>query len=249
VNPEQFYTGLVAELYAPLRSGTSDAELYRRFVVDHGEPGLELGCGDGDPILALRAAGLDVDGVDSSDDMLERCTRRAAERGVTVSVYRQLMQELDLPRRYRSVYVAGGTFTVLPDDEAGLATLRAIARNLEPGGAVLIPLWVPPATPPESFGQPRVAEVADGTVISVAVVAETRDARARTRTTMLRYERHRPAGPVEVVERPWLIHWYTPDGFARLAELAGLLVVSSTDDDTGRPASEKSGDFTVILRR
>src|SRR6478735_4388662 len=49
VDPADFYTGLVAELYAPLRSGTPDADRYVRFVREHGEPALELGCGDGDP--------------------------------------------------------------------------------------------------------------------------------------------------------------------------------------------------------
>ncbi|WP_407061585.1 methyltransferase domain-containing protein [Actinomadura napierensis] len=40
---------------------------------------MELGCGDGDPLLELRRRGLDVDGVDSSADKLERLGRRARE--------------------------------------------------------------------------------------------------------------------------------------------------------------------------
>ena len=40
-----FYTGLVADLYRPLRSGNPDPEVYERFITKHGEPALELGCG------------------------------------------------------------------------------------------------------------------------------------------------------------------------------------------------------------
>jgi hypothetical protein len=247
VDPADFYTGLVAELYAPLRSGTADPERYLQFVRRHGEPALELGCGDGDPILDLRAAGLDVDGVDSSADMLDRCALRAAQRGVTVTTYCQRMEELELPRRYASVYIAGGTFTVLPDDAAGLSALRSISAHLLPTGAVLVPLWVPPVTPDEELGVARVAQQPDGSTISVAVLSETRDPTVRTRTSLLRYERHHTDGTVEALERAWVIHWYTPTDFAALAAAAGLLVVSCVDEDTAEPAAEDASDFVVVL--
>src|SRR4051794_24900290 len=69
----QFYTGIVAEIYAPLRSRVPDPEPYARFIAASGEPALELGCGTGDPLLDLRARGLDVEGLDASADMLARC--------------------------------------------------------------------------------------------------------------------------------------------------------------------------------
>ena len=242
-----FYTGLVAELYAPLRSGTPDSDHYVRFVREHGEPALELGCGDGDPILDLRAVGLDVDGVDSSVDMLDRCAARATERRLTVTTFCQRMEELDLPRRYASIYIAGGTFTVLPDDDAGVLALRSISAHLRPGGRVLVPLWVPPATPTDELGVPRTARQPDGSTISVAVLTETRDPSTRTRESLLRYERRSADGTSEALERTWVIHWYTPSGFAELAASAGLDVVSCLDDETGEPADDGSADFVVIL--
>ena len=77
-SPSQFYTGLVAELYARLRSADPDVETCAQFVARYGTPALELGCGDGDPMLELRRRGLDVEGLDSSADMLDRCRERAA---------------------------------------------------------------------------------------------------------------------------------------------------------------------------
>jgi SAM-dependent methyltransferase len=216
-------------------------------VREHGEPALELGCGDGDPILELRAAGVDVDGVDSSADMLERCAARAAERGLTVTTYCRRMEEFDLPRRYASIYIAGPTFTVLPDDVAGLRALQCISGHLRPGGAVLVPLWVPPVTPADQIGVARTARQPDGSTISVAVLAETRDPTSRTRESLLRYERRHADGTTEWLERTWIIHWYTPSGFAELAASAGLDVLSMPDDETGERAGEGSADFAVVL--
>ncbi|MGW2161297.1 class I SAM-dependent methyltransferase [Nonomuraea sp. NPDC001699] len=116
MDPADFYTGIVAELYGPLKSFTQDPEPYAAFVERAGVPALELGCGDGDPLLELRHRGLEVDGVDSSADMLERLRRRAGEQGVTADLFHQRMESLDLPRRYRAIFLAGPTFTLLPDD-------------------------------------------------------------------------------------------------------------------------------------
>src|SRR5262249_6283602 len=106
MDASQFYTGLVAQLYGPLRSAVPDPAPYEQFVRRFREPALELGCGTGDPILALRQQGLEVDGVDSSADMLTICRARADAQGVTVNLYEQAMERLDLPRRYRSIYIA-----------------------------------------------------------------------------------------------------------------------------------------------
>ena len=56
-----FYTGLVAELYHRLKAHSLDAAPYRSLIERWGEPALELGCGDGEPLLDLQAVTLDSD--------------------------------------------------------------------------------------------------------------------------------------------------------------------------------------------
>jgi Methyltransferase domain len=233
--PELFYTGIVAQAYAPLRSETPDPRIYAGFVRRSGEPALELGCGDGDPLLDLVASGLDVEGLDSSPDMLARCRAAAAARGLDVVLHEQPMQAMDLGRRYRSIYIAGPTFNLLPDDDVALQALRRIRAHLEPGGAALIPLFVPAPTPPEALGRTRSHTTDDGTILRVTAVAEDRDEGARLHITTLRYEVE-AAGETTVDERPWLIHWYAQSDFAALAQAAGLTVDRILAPD-GSPAA------------
>lgn len=247
VDPADFYTGIVAELYGPLKNYSQDPELYAAFVEGVGGPALELGCGDGDPLLELRRRGLDVDGVDSSADMLARLRRRADERGISVSVFHQRMEALDLPRRYRAIFLAGPTFNLLPDDGAGLAGLRGIRAHLDEGGRALVPLFVPSPTPAGDIGRVRTAVGADGAELRVCVVAEERDEAARTQTTLLRYERQDGAGR-SVVERPWVLHWYSRAGFEALAGDAGLTVAAVTDA-RGVPAPMKATYLHFRLQR
>jgi SAM-dependent methyltransferase len=219
-----FYTGLVADLYGPLRGNVADEDIYARFIEKHGEPALELGCGDGDPILELRRRGFDVDGIDASPDMIERCRARAAAMGVAVDVSVQLIEELHLARRYRSIYLAGPTFNLLPDDATASRALERIGAHLADGGTALVPLFIPDALPDASLGQWKTAVDDQGRTIRFANIAQHRDEVARNHTTRLRYER--VAGEdVESVERDFTIHWYTQDQFRGLAESAGLTVV------------------------
>jgi len=133
--PELFYTGIVAQAYAALRSAAPDPRIYQRFVKMTGEPALEIGCGDGDPLLDLVAAGLDVEGLDSSPDMLARCRSAADARGLRVVLHEQPMQSMQLERRFRSIYLAGPTFNLLPDDDVAQMALQRIAAHLAPSCA------------------------------------------------------------------------------------------------------------------
>ncbi|WP_371573186.1 class I SAM-dependent methyltransferase [Streptomyces sp. NBC_01314] len=242
MNPADFYTGIVAELYGPLKSYSQDPEPYADFIQEAGMPALELGCGDGDPLLELRRRGLDVDGVDSSADMLERLRCRADEQDIRATVFHQRMEALNLPRRYRAIFLAGPTFTLLPDDATALAALHGIQAHLAEGGTALVPLFTPAPTPAEQIGQVRTATAADGAELRVSVVAEQRDETARTQTTLLRYERHHGSDNT-IVERPWIMHWYPRDHFEKLVTTAGLTVTAVTDSD-GKPAS---ADVTDLL--
>lgn len=246
MDPASFYTGIVAEFYAPLKSASQDPESYARFIEVSGQPALELGCGNGDPLLDLRRRGLDVDGVDSSADMLAICRRRAADDGLDVTVHHQAMESLDLPRRYRSIFLAGPTFNLLPDDTTARRALERIRDHLDVGGSALVPLFVPMPTAEEALGEPRTATEPDGSTISVTAIAEERDDEARTQRTTLRYERV-TAGRRTTVDRPWVLHWHTQDDFRTLASSVGLATMAVLDA-AGRPASDDATVFVFWLQ-
>lgn len=247
MEPADFYSGIVVDAYARLRGSTFDAEPYLHFVREHGEPGLEIGCGAGEPLLDLCAAGVDVDGVDSSLDMVERCRQNAGQRGLTPQVFHQRVEDLDLDRRYSSIYFAGPTFNLLADDETAGRALARIGAHLTAGGAALIPLWIPRPTVAEDLGVTLVDT--DGDVeLRYTPVSETYDAGSRTRVTACRYERV-ANGRTAVADREWVIHWQTPATMTHLCERAGLEVVEMLDDDTHEPATSASAGFTATVRR
>lgn len=247
MEPAEFYSGIVVDAYAKLKSSTFNAEPYIEFVTAQGQPALEVGCGEGEPLLDLCAVGLDVDGVDSSLDMVERCRENAGKRGIATQVFHQRVEDLNLERRYASIYFAGPTFNLIADDETAMRALRAIRTHLTDDGAALIPLWVPDPKPDDELGVTRAAEDVAGVELTYTPLTEIYDRERRTRATTSRYERV-ATGETEVAHREWIIHWHTPAAFRSMCEGAGLHVARMVDDDNGGPATDASVSFTVTVR-
>lgn len=221
-----FYTGLVADLYTPLKSTRFAAAPYRDLIHRFGEPALELGCGDGDPLLDLRAMALDVDGIDSSPDMIERLRRRALEQQLDVTAWVASMEAMKTTRAYRTIFLAGPTFNLLPDDDTMQQALVAIGRALAAQGAAVIPLFEPEPVHDADLGVSKRQELQSSS-ISCEIVTAERDPRRRTQTLALRYER--VGEQCEVLERDWLIHWVGLNRFTEMADRAGLRVTSAPD--------------------
>jgi hypothetical protein len=240
VSAAEFYTDIVPDVYGLLRGTHFAFEPYLEFVRAQGEPALELGCGDDGPFLELVRQGLDVEGVDSSADMVRRCLARAAAEGLSPTVHHQRMEDLALDRRFRAIYLAGPTFNLLPDDETAARALGAIGRHLVPGGAALVPLWIPPPTPQAEIGRVREAVTAEGHRATFAVISEAYDPTTRTRTSRTRYGLEDQHGRREL-DRDWVVHWYTRHGVEQLAAGAGLTIESIDEPGTD--------EQTVVLRR
>ena len=141
--PQTWHHGLVAQWWAEFNDEFRSHELpyFRRFV-ERGQPALDVGCGTGRLLLPFLRAGLDVDGCDVSADMIALCREKAAREGVSPNLYVQPMHELDLPRRYRTIYVCG-SFGLGSDRARDREALRRFHEHLEPGGTLLIDIEVP----------------------------------------------------------------------------------------------------------
>lgn len=247
VAPADFYTGIVVDVYGPLRGSVPDPALYAAFIGASGEPALELGCGDGDPLLALRAAGIDVEGLDSSGEMLVKLERSAAQLGLEVTLHHSTIQTMDLGKTYRSIFLAGATFNLLPDDATASRALERVRAHLDVEGAALIPLFVPEPVPERDLGVAREQVDELGRTLRVTATASSRDEAARTQVTDLLYEIADAEGS-ESVERPWLLHWYSQQRFNELAIGAGLRVEAILAAD-GSDAAPDAEQFSFWLRR
>jgi SAM-dependent methyltransferase len=144
----QPYAGLVAQTYdvwMPPSGDDPDVEVYRRSIEHGAGPALELGCGNGRLLVGYARAGFDVEGVDSSADMLAICAAHGREAGLDLMLHQADWLALDLGRTYATIYNPAGSFALIAGDEDARTALAAWRRHLRPGGRLLIAMSVPTA--------------------------------------------------------------------------------------------------------
>lgn len=154
-------------------------------MINSGQPALDAACGTGRLLVPWVAAGLDVDGVDVSADMIALCREAADRVGRSPALYVQPLHRLDIPRRYRCIVVCGG-FGLGTTREQDVEALRRLLAHLEPGGLLALDYeveefdaerwraWRPAPqdrTPPEpadrSFGSDGLQYALRGRVVAV----------------------------------------------------------------------------------
>lgn len=74
--------------------------------------------------------------------MVALCREKAEREGLTPNLYVQAMHELDLTRRYRTIYVCGA-FGLGSDRARDQQALERFHAHLEPGGTLLVDAEMP----------------------------------------------------------------------------------------------------------
>jgi SAM-dependent methyltransferase len=134
-----------AEYYDVDHDTQIDIAFYLDYARQCGSPVLELACGTGRVLIPLAEAGFEMYGIDLSENMLARCRRKVAERGLETA-YLALadMTSYDLPRRnFALAYVPVRSFMHLHTQEGQLACLRRTYEHLRPGGVFIVDVYAP----------------------------------------------------------------------------------------------------------
>lgn len=112
-----------------------------------GSPVLELGCGSGRITIPLARAGVDIDGIDLSESMLDRARARAKIYACEqIRFFQGDFSQLETPRTYRLIFCATNALQHLLHNQQIDDCFQAVRRCLAPAGLFLIDVFNPDAT-------------------------------------------------------------------------------------------------------
>jgi SAM-dependent methyltransferase len=229
------YKRLLTEAYDLDKPAAPEQELARwlQAARDANGPVLEVMCGSGRFLVPLAQAGIDIDGVDASDDMLAACARKCRELGVDVSLTRQFVQDLDLHRRYALAFIAAGSFGLLIDESDHRVGLRRVHDHLESGGEVILEAETPKLAPRRSgvwFG--RWWDRPDGARIVLRTVSRY-DPATHVEEGLGIYELWTDGVLVKTEMNNWVRRFWTDTELANELHEAGFAAVDIVEDEVG----------------
>lgn len=232
----QPYAGLAAEAYdvwMPPSGDDPDVGVYRRWIERGAGPALELGCGNGRLLVPLAREGFDVEGVDSSADMLAICAEHGRESGLFLTLHQADWLALDLGRTYATVYNPAGSFALIASDEDARIALAAWRRHVRSGGHLLIAMSVPTADLGAQY-EWRVrrsgTRARDGVTFMVHEAIRI-DAEAQAEHVLNRHELWSANGElITTYVRRHRLRWWTPEQLESMLYDCGCVDVRSHGD-------------------
>ncbi|MBB3020381.1 SAM-dependent methyltransferase [Microvirga lupini] len=241
---------LVYDLDKPVgRTFGREIEFYRSRLADCRGPVLEPGVGNGRFLIPLLQAGLQVEGFDASEEMLERCRAHCSERGFSPRLERMRFQDFAYADRFEAIIVPFGSFQLIGDFDEALAVLGRFHDHLMPGGRLIVDL-----DPISDFfaNQVRVRSwpTEDGDLVTLQAQQVDIDHIAQRKVSHLRYERWRDTRLIETQLELFTLRWWGLNEFELALKAAGFGdIVISGSHEYGRAPTREDWMITFEARR
>ncbi len=245
------YEGLEASLYDYFWEQELDDQPFFHWLLEKEPRGkmLELGSGTGRLLIPFRLEGWDVEGVDASEMMITLCRRKAKAAGVEVTLHQMLMEQLDLPGKYRSIFIPGFSFQMIGLRREASQALERFRRHMEPGGQLLISMFIPwGEIGSDTDGLWRLRKQAvspDNNQRAVCHEAYLLDRDEQLMTVWNRYELFGPNGaPLDEELREMKLRWYFKNEFLDMLHHAGFRGLETYGDFRDERAAEGHATIT-----
>jgi SAM-dependent methyltransferase len=217
------YGSIAAEIYdidKPIGAMPDTAFHLERFAGFAGRI-LEPACGSGRALLPLLEAGCDAAGFDPSEEMLERCRARCAERGYAPDLSNQRFEDFHYDQPFDAIIVPVGSFTLIDTFETAMAVLGRFRDHLVVGGIVV--LDIQPIRFLDPAGEDRRQwTAANGDLLTVEGKRVTTDWLAQRVVNRTRYERWRDNRLIEAQLEPMAQRYWGREEFVLALKAAGF---------------------------
>ncbi len=228
IDNSKHYTGMVAEWYDRLlEKENGDINFYKKIIQKGNGPVLELACGTGRQLVDALKNSVDIDGLDSSPDMLQICKEKIDKEGLETTLYEQKFEELYLKRKYNLVFIPGGSFQLIHKFDYATLTLSKIYQSLNKGGKLVLDIFIPwEDIIANNDGVWKVGRSASYKNESMIVSsADNFDLANQVQTITLRYDLFSNNMLTNTITDLIKLRWYSVNEFGLLLEKAGFTQV------------------------
>lgn len=212
----------------PIGDSYGDVEYYLKRLANCKGPVLEPAVGTGRMLIPLLEAGLNVDGFDSSPELLKICKMNCQKRELKSELFEANMESFYFNQRYEAIIVPTGTFLMLHEREKSIQTLRNFRDHLRDGGRLILDL-----TLQTDFDIGRIStrtwECENGDVITYEKKIVKVDVLNQFTISHGRYEKWREGKLIQTELEQFSLRWFGVEEFRHILEGLGFedIVISA----------------------
>jgi len=241
------YGALCSEMYdltKPVGRQYPDVPYYLKRLAACGGQVLEAAVGTGRLLVPLLRAGLQVEGIDNSTDMLALCHRNCRTAGLQPTLHCGALETMDLPNRYNGIVISFGSFMLLSGPGEATAALDRMRRHLAPDGRLFLDVDAPrsQAAWHEDRELRRAVHCPDGSTI-VLVNVRTSDVTDRIERRVLSYEKWKDGRIVARETQDFSLRLYAHDEVMALLTQAGFVNIDVCGDYAEGAAAVTAKDW------
>lgn len=226
-----YYSKLSSEVYdmdKPIGHSFGDVEFYMDRLASCQGRILEPATGTGRILIPLLESGLDVDGFDSSVDMLNICRNNCDKRGLNPMLFEAEMESFSLEMKYDAIIIPTGTFLLIHQREDSIKALKNFHQHLSHGGRLILDIFLQ-----SEFATSKVStrtwECANGDVITLENKDVEIDYINQFSISHGRYEKWRNGVLIQTELERFPLRWYGVEEFKLILKEIGFekIVISS----------------------
>jgi SAM-dependent methyltransferase len=248
--PSTFDDGDVYDLVGDIPYGL---DFYVGLAREAKGPVLDVACGTGRILLPCLEAGVDIEGLDLYEPMLNRLRAKAAAVGLSPVLHHADMSDFSLARRFALVMIPFNAFIHNMTQAAQISCLERCREHLLPGGELAFDTFFPSL---EIIGAPQGTRVLEGelphpeTGLPIRMYdTRTFDRVAQTQHSLNELELLAADGRVQKVHRSEVrSRFIYKHEMALLLRVAGFARWEIHGDFDGRPLTQENDAMIVRAR-
>jgi SAM-dependent methyltransferase len=237
--PEASFGYEVSKRYDGYRRGDEEETVSFLARLAGGQDALEFAVGTGRIALPLTRAGVRVDGIELSPDMVDRMREKPDSDQVDVTIGD--MSRVSTGRSYGLVYLVFNTIGNLLTQDDQVACFQNAARHLRPGGAFVVECRIP-AAPARPGGQFVDAEDVGASRVTLGVCRYDP-------VTQILDNTHVRISPDGIILEPISLRLACPPEFDLMARIAGLRLRERSGGWNGEPFTAASWRHVTVYER
>ena len=226
-----YYGRLSSEVYdmdKPIGHSFGDVEFYMNRLESCKGAILEPATGTGRILIPLLEKGLNVDGFDSSKDMLNICENNCKERGLNSKLFEAKMESFSQDTKYDAIIVPTGTFLLLHKRADSIKALQNFYKHLSNNGRLIVDIFLQTDISKGTVST-KTLECSNGDIITLENKIVEVDYINQYTISHGRYEKWREGVLLQTELERFPLRWYGVEEFRLMLEGIGFknIVISS----------------------